>query len=102
VEISGDLQVAKVYVSVMGSEAQGRTTLRGLTHAAGHIQRLLSQHWHARHCPEIRFLLDESIKGSMRTIQIIEDSLKESGGGGEDQNAPFPESLANDADGAGA
>lgn len=105
VEVSGDLQIAKVYVSVMGSEAQGRTTLRGLAHAAGHIQRLLSQHWHARHCPEIRFLLDESIKGSARTVALIEESLKESSAGGENENSPDPESLAEaaeDTDGASA
>jgi len=102
VEVSGDLQVAKVYVSVMGSEAEGRTTLRGLTHAAGHIQRLLSEHWHARHCPEIRFVLDDSIKGAARTVAIIEESLKDSGAIGAAEEGPGLRLHTDDADGASA
>ncbi|MFH0980915.1 MAG: 30S ribosome-binding factor RbfA [Planctomycetota bacterium] len=74
--ISGDLQVAKVYVSVLGSEEESRRTLTGLTHATGHIQRLLSKRLQVRHCPEIRFFSDLSVKGSMRTVQLIEESVK--------------------------
>ncbi len=76
VEVSGDLQVAKVYVSVLGSESETRRTLQGLTHAAKHIQRLLGERLRARHCPEVRFLSDSSVKGTLRTVQIIEESVK--------------------------
>ena len=76
VEISGDLQIAKVYVSVLGSESESRKTLEGLGHATGHIQRLLSKRLHARHCPEIRFLTDISVKGAARTVQIIDESVQ--------------------------
>ena len=76
VEISGDLQIAKIYISVLGSDGDSRKTMEALGHAAGHIQRLLSRQLQVRHCPEIRFVSDLSIKGSMRTVQIIEESLK--------------------------
>lgn len=76
VEISGDLQIAKVFVSVLGSEGETRKTLEGLGHAAGHIQRLLSKRLHTRHCPEVRFLTDMSVKGSAQTVQIIEESVQ--------------------------
>ena len=36
-EVSGDLQHAKVYVSVMGSERAQHLTLHGLQHAAGFV-----------------------------------------------------------------
>ncbi len=76
VDMSGDLQIAKVYVSVLGSESEGKKTLDGLKHATGHIQRLLSKRLRARHCPEVRFLSDPSVKGSAQTVQIIEQSVK--------------------------
>ncbi len=76
VVMSGDLQIAKVYVSVFGSENESKKTLNGLKHAAGHIQRLLSKRLRARHCPEVRFFSDLSVKGSSRTVQIIEESVK--------------------------
>ena len=76
VEISGDLQIAKVFVSVLGSEGETRRTLEGLGHAARHIQRLLSKRLHARHCPEVRFLTDMSVKGAAQTVQIIEQSVQ--------------------------
>jgi ribosome-binding factor A len=37
-EVSADLQHAKVYVSVMGSERQQQLALHGLQHAAGFVQ----------------------------------------------------------------
>ena len=100
VEISGDLQVAKVYISVIGTDAQGRTTIKGLSHAAGHVQRLLSKHWHARHCPEIRFFLDESIKGSLRTIQLIDESLKDAPAGDESADPDAARTDPGPVDGA--
>lgn len=76
VEISGDLQIAKVYVSVLGPESESRKTLQALKHATGHIQRLLSVRLRARHTPEVRFLADSSVKGSAKTVQIIEECVQ--------------------------
>ena len=55
VEVSGDLQIARVYISVIGEAATGRRTLAGLTHAAGHIQRLVARQLTIRRCPQLRF-----------------------------------------------
>lgn len=43
VNVSADLKFADVYFSVMGSEVEGRTTLRGLQSARGMIQSLLAR-----------------------------------------------------------
>jgi len=76
VEVSGDLQHAKVYISVMGSETVQSRTLMGLNHARAHIQRILAGRITARQCPRIRFVADDSIKRSARIVQIIKDSLE--------------------------
>ena len=38
-EVSADLQHAKVYVSVMGSEKEQALTMHGLKSAAGYVQK---------------------------------------------------------------
>ena len=52
-EVSGDLQHAKVYVSVMGTEKEQQLTLHGLRHAAGFIQSKLARRLQTRFTPVI-------------------------------------------------
>lgn len=75
VEVSGDLQHAKVYISVMGSGADERSTLRGLNHARGHIQRSVASAITARTCPHVTFLVDESLKKAQEIIRIIDENV---------------------------
>jgi ribosome-binding factor A len=96
VEVSGDLQVAKVYVSVMGTPAEERKTLAGLHHARGHVQRWVGRQLAVRNVPEIRFVLDESIKGAAETVRRIDDTMQ------EQSAAPNGEPPSSDrADGPG-
>jgi len=57
-EISGDLQHAKVFVSIMGTPQQQKLSLHGLTHAAGFIQSKLAGRMKTRFTPVIHFILD--------------------------------------------
>jgi len=74
VEMSPDLKIADVHVSVMGSDADARTTLRGLTSARGMIQTRLARQLNIRQCPMIRFRLDNAFKGGLETLRRIEAS----------------------------
>lgn len=71
VEISPDLRVADVHFSIMGSESEGRTTMRGLNSARGMIQTRLAKQVNMRQCPMLRFHLDEGIKRAIDTIQAL-------------------------------
>ena len=64
-EVSGDLQHAKVYVSVMGSEKEQNLTLHGLKHAAGFVQAKLASRLKTRFTPVIQFVLDKGVKHSI-------------------------------------
>jgi len=77
VEIPEDLLTAKVYVSVIGSEAQQRRTLRALRHAAGHIQELMMRQIDLRHTPILDFELDVNFKKTLETYRIIEQAMAE-------------------------
>src|SRR5580693_8586302 len=60
-EVSGDLQHAKVYVSIMGTPAEQAQCLDGLQHAAGFVQSKLASRLKTRFTPLIRFVLDEGV-----------------------------------------
>src|SRR6516164_9308366 len=60
-EVSGDLQHAKVYVSVMGTQQEQQLCMHGLRHAAGYIQSKLASRLKTRFTPAIAFVLDEGV-----------------------------------------
>lgn len=74
-EVSADLQHAKVYVSVMGTEAQQERTLRALQHAAGFIQSKLSRRLQTRFLPVLKFVLDTGVKNSLEITRLINEAL---------------------------
>lgn len=77
VEVPEDLLTARVYVSVMGTEAQQRTALRALRHAGGRIQELLMRQMSLRHTPVLRFELDKQFKKTLQILQLIEQAMAE-------------------------
>src|ERR1700726_4581468 len=64
-EVSGDLQHAKVYVSIMGTDKEQTLTLRGLRHASGFIQAKLARRLQTRFTPIVTFVLDQGVKHSI-------------------------------------
>ena len=73
VELSPDLMIARVYVSVPGGDAVERRTTDALDHAAGFVQRLVAQELTIRHCPEIRFEVDEALKMARHTLALLDE-----------------------------
>ena len=61
VQVTGDLQQATVYISVLGDENQRENTLLGLAKAKGFIRSEIGQRIRLRKTPEITFEFDESI-----------------------------------------
>ena len=72
VEVSPDLRLAKVYVSVLGTKGEQKSSLAGLQHGAGHLQSLLKKHLEFRVCPKLDFRLDEELKESLATMALID------------------------------
>jgi ribosome-binding factor A len=93
-EVSGDLQHAKVYVSVMGTEKEQKLTLNGLRHAAGFIQSKLAQRLQTRFTPVVQFVLDQGVKKSIEMTRLINEALGQS-----KPDDASPEAEASSADG---
>jgi ribosome-binding factor A len=77
-EVSGDLQHAKIYVSIMGSASEQTLCLHGLRHAAGYVQSKLGDRLQTRFTPAIRFELDEGVKKSIEISRLISEALHDS------------------------
>src|SRR6516225_2979707 len=77
-EVSGDLQHAKVYVSIMGTPAEQKLTLHGLRHATGFVQSKLAKRLQTRFTPVLRFVLDQGVKNSIEMTRLINEALAQS------------------------
>ena len=69
-----DLQTATVYLSILGSAAQIRSTLRGLDHAKGYIQALVSKRAILRYTPKLRFVYDKSVSEGIRISTMLREN----------------------------
>lgn len=83
VEVTKDLRLAKVYVSVLGSEANWKGSLAALESARGFIHNWLRQHLSLRVTPSLVFLPDRSlvhaarIQGLLATLRTDEASPRD-------------------------
>lgn len=73
VSVTGDLQQATIYISVLGDDKEKEDSLNGLEKAKGFIRSEIGKRIRLRKTPEITFEFDESISYGNR----IESLLKE-------------------------
>jgi ribosome-binding factor A len=73
VETSPDLRHARVYVSVLGSEAEREATLAGLESAHGLLQQSIAGELRMKRTPTLQFVFDASIERGMRITELLED-----------------------------
>jgi ribosome-binding factor A len=73
VETAPDLRHARVFVSVLGGEAERRRTLDALQHAHGYLQRRVAGELRLKHTPTLDFAYDDSTDRGMRIAQLLDD-----------------------------
>jgi ribosome-binding factor A len=77
VEVMPDMREAKVFVSIMGTPVQQKTTLRGLQNSAGFLQSRIADRIETRYTPRLTFVMDDGVKKSMAVAQILEQIAAE-------------------------
>ncbi len=77
VEVTGDLQQATVYISVLGDDAKKQDTLLGLAKAKGFIRSEIGNRIRLRKTPEITFEFDEALEYGNRIETILRDINKQ-------------------------
>ncbi|MDR1962986.1 MAG: 30S ribosome-binding factor RbfA [Planctomycetaceae bacterium] len=75
VEVSGDMQTAKVYVSVMGDDTKQNLCMKGLKSCAGFLQSKVAQRIDTRYTPHLDFILDQGVKKQLLVSKILSEVL---------------------------
>ncbi|HIK25740.1 MAG: 30S ribosome-binding factor RbfA [Thermosynechococcus sp. Uc] len=71
VEVSGDLQHAKIFVSIYSTDEVRRSTMAGLKAASGFVRRELGQRLRLRRTPEVVFIEDRSLERGSRILSLL-------------------------------
>ncbi|MCA1903461.1 MAG: 30S ribosome-binding factor RbfA [Cyanobacteria bacterium KgW148] len=71
VEVSGDLQHARVFVSIYGTDAARQETMEGLGAATSFIRRELGHRLNLRRAPEVVFKEDRSFEEGVKVLSLL-------------------------------
>jgi ribosome-binding factor A len=71
VDVSGDLQHAKIYVSIYGTPEAKAETMEGLKSSEAFVRRELGQRVRLRRTPEVLFVEDTSLERGDRTLNLL-------------------------------
>lgn len=76
IEPTEDLRFARVFLSVLGSESERKSSLIALQRAKGYIRRLVADRVKLRYAIDLQFVLDESLDHAMK-IDAVLRTIKE-------------------------
>ena len=82
VEVAGDLQHCKIFVSVFGSDADKEQAMAGLSSASAFVKGELSRRLKMRRTPQVVFVLDRGIEKGTTVLGLLnrlEDERQEKG-----------------------
>lgn len=79
VQVASDLGSARVFVRVLGNEAERAESLEGLVAAAPYLRKLLGQILQIRRIPELRFQEDRTLERARRIEDILAEVLPAGG-----------------------
>lgn len=110
VDAAPDLTFARVYVQLLGDEADRDETMEGLRAANAYIRTLLGNRLEMRRVPELRFERDRRMEHAMRIQELLAevglgdegdeadegDEPDEADGGGADADGVEPEGAGDD------
>lgn len=77
VKTTPDLRAARVYVSVLGDDAERAATLEGLGSAHGLLQRRLARDLRMKHTPTLEFVHDPTVDRAFRVEELLRDAAEE-------------------------
>ncbi len=77
VEVTPDLHHARVYVSILGTDEEQKTSLEGLASAAGFLRHEVAHQLDMRRTPELTFVLDRGALAAERIDKLLEQLHKD-------------------------
>lgn len=74
VDVSPDLRKAKVFVSVLGEEAEQESTMEAFAAAARYLRQQLKKRLTLRRTPELTFLRDDSLERGAHILALLDQA----------------------------
>ncbi len=84
VEVASDIRSAKIHVSVLGDEKVRKSTMAGLKHARGYLQKEAASRLRMKFTPTLSFYIDDGPARSVRILKLIDEVMSESGENGDE------------------
>jgi len=91
VQVTGDLQLARVFYTSLGDQKARKETARALGRATGFFRRQIGSRLHLRRVPELEFRFDESIENQDRIEQILHEIHEQDAQRAADAGSPIPD-----------
>ena len=73
VDLSGDLQHAKIFVSIYGTEEAREETMDGLRSSEAFVRKELGHRIRLRRTPEVTFLEDRSLERGDKMVHLLNE-----------------------------
>jgi ribosome-binding factor A len=86
VETTPDLRTARVHVSILGDETQGREAMAAIERAKRHLRKVLGERTELRYVPDLVFIEDRSAERAARIATLLREARERGvppGGSGE-------------------
>ena len=94
VQVSADLQQARVFYTVLGDDKARKNSARALERAIPFLRRQIGARLRLKRTPQLKWLYDESIAGQDRIEQLLNEI--------RENPSPVDHADANDPDDSGS
>ena len=84
VEVSGDLQHCKIFISIFGATEIKEEVLAGLQAANGYVKGELGRRLNMRRAPELKFIEDKGIEKGSSILNLLGELQEERAAKAED------------------
>lgn len=75
VQVSGDLSLAKCYLSLMANDEGKKEALRALRKAEGFLRTELAHKMKIRQVPNLKFFIDDSVERGLHLDRLIDEAM---------------------------
>jgi ribosome-binding factor A len=98
VQVSSDIQQARVYYTALGDASARKTTAQALERAGPFLRRQIGSRLRLKRVPELKFYYDESIAGQDRIEQLLNQIHAEPGTSEDGARGSSGRESANDSE----
>lgn len=98
VKVTGDLQLAQVYYTIIGDARERKETAKALERATAFVRRRVAEDLNLRRAPELRFHYDDHVERQERVETLLQQiaAEREALAAAEPGQPPAPDAAADE------